>query len=139
MNKRYSLDTNILIAFYNDSLYEEPLLELNQSSELWLSAVVLSEFLRGAHDDFSKAIFRDLLKLIRHRVFTPTQEQWIECAAIMEKLLKAKKRSKQNIFVLQNDILIALGTRDEKATLITRDQSDFNIIKAFIDLDIAFW
>ncbi len=138
MNKNVVVDTNILIAFYNQGKYEDDLLSLNRNKNLHISAITLNEFIRGAHDPVSKQIVSSFLELIQGKVITPTEKDWIDCAKISEQLLVSKKRSKENILLLQNDILIALGTKANFSTLITTDK-DFELIRRFISIPIEWW
>lgn len=139
MNDRFCLDTNILIDFYNKGSHEDRLIRLNFESQLFVSTVVLCEFVRGAHDKTSREIVEGFLKIIQGRILTPTESQWIECARVLEKILAEKKRSRQDILLLQNDLLIAIAARDGHATLITSDKKDFHLINDFVGTNIEYW
>jgi predicted nucleic acid-binding protein len=138
MSRKTLLDTSVLIAFYNKGLFEGRLLSLVQTSQIFISAVTANEFVRGAHDPVSFEIAQSFVELMRGQIVTPTEAHWLECAHVSERLLRAKKRSQQDVLLLQNDILIALGARDLGATLVTQD-SDFKILKDLIKMSLNSW
>lgn len=133
------LDTSILIPLYNEGRFRDKVLELGVVKQLFFSIVTINEFVRGAHDAVSKNIVASFLDITRQSLMTPTEEQWIECGYVSERLLKRQKKSKEKVVLLQNDILIALGARDRGAMLITSDRKDFEVIREFIGVEIDFW
>lgn len=139
MDKRVLVDTSVLISFYNKGLFDEQLRGLNQSCELFFSAVTINEFIRGAHNKDSKDIVQSFMEIVSDQIVTPTEAQWIECGSVSEQILKGKKRSKEGVLLLQNDILIGLNARDAKAQLVTSDHADFKILKDFIKMSVDFW
>ena len=139
MGEKHLVDTSILIPFYNRGFFEEKILEISGRGEVLFSAVSINEFVRGAHDRVSKRIVREFLDIASSGTVTPTAEQWIECGLLSEKILKGKRRSKEGVLLLQNDILIALGARDADAVLVTADVHDFSLIREFMNVSIDFW
>lgn len=140
MENKISLDTSILIGLFNKREFFENILSiLNQNTEMFVSAVVLNELIRGCHDTYSMEVLQGMLQLFSSNIITPTQKHWIECARISEQLLKQKKRNKQDILLLQNDILIALCARDFKTTLITSDKKDFSFLSKHFHFDVEYW
>ena len=101
--------------------------------------MTLNEFIRGAHDKISQEIAKSFFILVQGKIVTPSESQWMECAQISERLLKRKQRSKLEVLLLQNDILIALGARDAPGRLITADKKDFKIIAGLVDVEIEYW
>lgn len=139
MSKFILVDTSILISFYNFGRFSNELLNLNQTSQVIFSVVTINEFIRGAHSRVAKNIVSEFLQIVETNLVTPTQNQWIECGVLSEKILNNKKRSKESIVLLQNDILIALNAHYLKATLITSDKKDFELIRNFVPLQVEFW
>lgn len=137
--KKALVDTSILIPFYNQGHHKDLLLKLQGEYSIFFSAVTINEFSRGAHDPISKNIVRDLLAIMGSNVITPSLDHWIECGEISEQILKKTKRTKEKIFMLQNDILIGLGARDIKAKLITADKKDFGLLEEYLKVFIDFW
>ncbi|MBI2982158.1 MAG: PIN domain-containing protein [Deltaproteobacteria bacterium] len=139
MAKRVLIDTSILIPLYNERRFEGRYQELNLGSEILFSVVTTNELIRGAHDDLSCRLVREFLEVEQPCFVTPSEDQWLQCARISEVILQDKKRSKEGVLLLQNDILIALGARDIGATLVTCDKKDFNLLKPYIRVPIEFW
>lgn len=139
MDRRVVVDTDVLIAFYNQEDFAESFFELNRSADVYFSTVTINEFIRGAHDPQSKNLVEGFLAIVRENLLTPAEGHWIECGTISEQLLQGKKRSKQDVLLLQNDILIALGARDHEATLVTCNKKDFSILQKIIPIQIEFW
>lgn len=139
MSKPAIVDTNILIGFYNRGLFEEEFLHLNRRFSVHFSTVTLNEFIRGAHDPVSRDIVESFLGICRDQMITPTKEQWIECGKISQRILQKKKRSKEGVLLLQNDILIALGAKDLGALLVTCDKNDFRFLTEFFSFSVEYW
>lgn len=137
--KKALVDTSVLIPFYNRGYFKDPLLKLQNEYSLFFSAVTINEFSRGAHDPVSKNIVRDLLGIMGSNIVIPSLNHWIECGEISEQILKKTRRTKEKIFILQNDILIGLGARDIKAKLITADKKDFSLLEEYLKVPIDFW
>lgn len=133
------LDTSVLIPLYNQGRFRDKVFELSSVRRLFFSVVAINEFVRGAHDPVSKNIVASFLDIAKQSLTTPTEEQWIECGHVSERILKRQTKSKERIMLLQNDILIALGARDMDATLITSDRKDFEVLQEFMRVDIDFW
>lgn len=139
MTERTVIDTNILIAMYNEGKFREKFLQLNQISKVLVSVVTVNELLRGCHDKQSLGIVDEFLGIFESQFLVPSQESWIECARISERILRSRKRTKGSVLLLQNDILIALNARDAKAVLITADKKDFGLLRDFMEVQIVFW
>lgn len=133
------VDTSILIPLYNEGRYEEDFLELNRTTLVLFSTVSINEFLRGAHDKTSRQIVDSFLEIVRDQLITPTEEHWVECGYTAERLLKGKRRSKEAVVLLQNDILISLASRDSGAMLMTNDKKDFQLIEKYIKVSVDYW
>lgn len=139
MGKKVLLDTSILIPFYNQGRFSDKLLAYTANALISFCSVSINEFIRGAHNSTSKEIISGLLEIAGNSTVNPSLKQWIECGKISEKILKQKRRNKNNVLLLQNDILIALCTRDENLILVTADQADFRLIQNYVDVSIEYW
>lgn len=139
MDEKAVVDTNILIALYNESRFESDFRELNLRCRILFSVVTVNELIRGALDKTSQGIVESLLEIKRGEFLTPSERQWLECARISEKILQDKRRSKEGILLLQNDLLIALSARDSDALLVTCDKKDFTLLKNYVKVPVEFW
>jgi len=139
MSSYFLIDTNIWISVFARGRHEGRLFELIKTPGLLVSAVTLSEFLRGAHDSKNKLAVKQFFQFVNPFLVTPTQSQWIETGWILEGILRGSRRTKEKILLLQNDILIALTARDQQARLITHDRKDFSLLERFIDLEVEYW
>jgi predicted nucleic acid-binding protein len=133
------LDTSIIIPLLNEKKFQDSILDLNRESRVLISIVTANELIRGAHDSNSRSILDRFFEILRDGFLVPSELQWLECARISEKLLRESRRSKENVLLLQNDLLIALGARDAGATLVTNDKKDFGFLKPFVKVPIEFW
>lgn len=139
MSKSALIDTGILIGLYNRGRFKDDYLRLLESRRIFFSSVTINEFIRGAHDAASKNLVNDFLEIVGNDLVTPTAEQWLECGRISETILKRKKRPKEAVVLLQNDILIALSARDMKAVLVTADKKDFAFIETVLPVAVEYW
>lgn len=140
MNRFVLPDTNFLIAVYNEAGdWFERYSTIVQRHIIRYSSVVLNEFLRGAHDTRSQKIVRELTQLAAGKIVVPSERHWLQCGKISQKILKGKKMSREEVGLLQNDILIALSVREIGGTLLTRDRSDFELIGRYISFDLEFF
>ena len=139
MADRVLLDTSIIIPLLNEEQFREPILDLNRKSRILISIVTANELIRGAHDSNSRSILDRFFEILRGGFLVPTELQWLECASIAEQILRNRKRSRQGVLLLQNDLLIGLGARDANATLVTSDQKDFSLLQPYLKVPIEFW
>ncbi len=139
MDEPVVFDTSVLISLINEKKFESQFLEWIEKSSVFVSIVTANELLRGCHDGVSRRIVREFLKVLDDRVVTPTRDHWMECAEISEQLLREQKRTKLNVLLMQNDLLIALAARQLGARLVTSDRKDFMILKGYVKVSIDFW
>lgn len=139
MAEKALVDTNIWIDLFNRKRFQDRFLNLNRQSRVLVSVVTVNELLRGCHEATSLSIVEDFLKIVGDQLITPTEPEWLECARISERLLKGKKKTKQDVLLLQNDALIALAARNAGATLVTSDLKDFKLLKDFVRVSVDFW
>lgn len=132
------IDTNVWLGFYNRGEHQEKLSGLFLENDVFISVVTLNEIRRGAHDTFSKKMYDELHEMFSYYIITPSELDWIECGNISERILKNKRRQKNDILLLQNDILIALCAKKQKAKLITTDKH-FSLLKPYLHIPIEYW
>lgn len=139
MNRFVLADTNFLISLYNEGMFLEEYAEIVKGHIMRYSAVVLNEFLRGAHDKTSRKIAAELLILAGGRILTPSERHWAACGRISQLFLKGGKKTREEVNLLQNDILIALSVREIGGTLLTRDRGDFSAIQKYVKFDCVYF
>lgn len=139
MVKRFLIDTSVLLSFYVRNRHRDDLIQLMQTGGCYFSSVTIAEFLRGAHDRHSRSVVEDFIEIVRENLLTPSSTQWLECGRVLEKLLAGKRRTKEGVLLLQNDVLIALGAKDSEATLITNDKKDFSLIEKVVTFSVEYW
>lgn len=139
VNNTALIDTSVLIGLYARGLYRDSYARLVMSRQVSFSVVTINEFIRGAHDPRSRMAVDGFLAITRDVLLTPTEAQWLECGRIAEIILQRKKRPKEAVVLLQNDILIAVTARDAGAILVTADKHDFQIIAPIVRMEIEYW
>lgn len=140
MNRFVLPDTNFLIAVYNEARdWLDHYSAIVQQHIVRYSSVVLNEFLRGAHDTRSQKIARELTQLASSKIVVPSERHWLQCGKISQKILKGKKMSREEVGLLQNDILIAFSVREIGGTLLTLDRADFELIGRYVSFDREFF
>jgi predicted nucleic acid-binding protein len=101
------------------------------------SSVVLHELLRGARTSLEQRFVRDLQR--RCHVLTPTESQWLDAAEVLALIRKREHYDPQKVRDLVPDVLIALTARSIGATLITCNESDFQVIRRHVAFRIEYW
>lgn len=131
MRQKAVPDTSFLIKHFREGSVQDAFLNLNRYYHITFSSVVLMELLAGAYDRKEQK----LIEQIRNNfsVITVTERQWYIAGNVMLKLRRDKKVDPLRIKNLLADILIAVSIRDIGATLITKNDKDFKLIKEVID------
>lgn len=131
MRQKAVPDTSFLIKHFREGSVQDAFLNLNRYYHITFSSVVLMELLSGAYDRKEQK----LIEQIRNNftVITVTERQWYIAGNVMLKLRRDKKVDPLRIKNLLADILIAVSIRDIGATLITKNDKDFKLIKEVID------
>jgi predicted nucleic acid-binding protein len=121
------LDTNVYIGHWERGLYEEALAAVQKAFVVRHSVVVLSELRRGARSQQAQKVVDALFRLAPVR-WEPMAADWWEAGRLIRKIGDAQgwDRSKRRDF--QNDALIALTARRHGATVVTANQSDFELL-----------
>lgn len=121
------IDTSVYIGHWERGLHEDTLAEVRKAFVIRHSAVVLSELRRGARTREAQRTVNRLHDLARG-VWEPTARDWWEAGQIIRTIGDAHDwdRSKRRDF--QNDALIALTARGHRATVVTANRGDFEIL-----------
>jgi predicted nucleic acid-binding protein len=101
------------------------------------SSVVLHELRRGARTRVEHQFVMDLAR--RCRILTPTESHWMEAAEVLGILRKREHYDATKIRELAFDVLIALSARSIGATLITCNETDFQIIRRHLSFSLVCW
>ncbi len=131
MRQKAVPDTSFLIKHFREGSVQDAFLNLNRYYHITFSSVVLMELLSGAHDRKEQKLIEQIKK--NFTVITVTERQWYIAGNVMLKLRRDKKIDPLRIRNLLADILIAVSIRDIGATLITKNDKDFKLIKEVID------
>ena len=81
-------------------------------------SVVIHELLRGAKQTEEREFALDLAANLR--LYTPTEQMWLDSGDIVARIAAAKGYEKRKIQELSSDVLIALTARSVGATVITK-------------------
>jgi len=122
------LDTSVYIGHWERGLYEEALRKVQQAFIVRHSAVVLSELRRGARTREARRLVDTLYRLARI-CWEPTVQDWREAGGLVRDIGDAHgwDRSKRRDF--QNDALIGLTARRHRATVVTANRRDFELLE----------
>ena len=101
------------------------------------SVVVLAELWRGATKPEERAFLKALEK--NHPILTPTEKNWLESGEILGTIYRDKGFAPEKLRDLHFDVLIALTARSNGATLITSNESDFQLIKTYRNFSLEIW
>lgn len=126
-------DTSFLIKHFREGSVQDAFLNLNRCYHITFSSVVLMELLSGAYDRKDRNLIEQIKK--NFTVIVVTEKQWYTAGDVMLKLRRDKKVDPLRIKNLLADILIAVSIRDIGATLITKNDKDFKLIREAIDFN----
>jgi len=101
------------------------------------SAVVLAELWRGATKPEERTFLKALEK--NHPILTPTEKIWLESGEILGTIYRDKGFAPEKLRDLHFDVLIALTARSNGATLVTSNESDFQLIKTYRNFSLEIW
>ena len=129
MNGNYILDTNIIIALFNEE--EHVLRRIEETDAIYLPIIVVAELLYGASCSARKEI-----NLKRINAFL-SQNAILDCDVhIAKRFAAVKVELRQNgTPIPDHDIWIAALALHHRLTLVTRDSHFANIL----GLDILSW
>jgi len=127
------LDTSFLIKHFREGTVQNIFLDLNKYYHIAFSSVVLMELISGAYDRKEQRLIEQIQN--NFTVISVTEKQWYTAGNVMLRLRKDLKIDTARIKNLLADILIALSVRDVGATLFTKNEKDFKLIKEVIDFN----
>ena len=121
------IDTSVYIAHWERGLHDEALIAVRQAFIVRQSSIVLSELRRGARTREAHDLVETLFRLARIQ-WVPTAADWWEAGLVIRKLGDARHWDPHKRQAFQNDVLIALTARRYGATIVTSNQSDFELL-----------
>jgi predicted nucleic acid-binding protein len=125
------LDTSFLVEHFRKGTVQDAFFALNRYYHIAFSAVVLMELLSGAYDKKERRLIEQIKR--DFTVITVSERQWYDTAGVMLKLRRDKRVDPLRVKSLLADTLIAVSARDIGATLITKNDRDFKLIKEALD------
>lgn len=133
--KRVLLDTNVYISFLNAGHHEA--LVLGAGLVRHMSTVVLMELEAGASTAAARRSVGQLARVFERngRLSTPPSGAWLRAGAVLRTLRSRRPETRRASLV--HDVLIALTAREIGATLVTRDASDFAVIRKLVDFSFT--
>ena len=100
-------------------------------------SVVIHELLRGAKQTEEREFALDLAANLR--LYTPTEQMWLDSGDIVARIAAAKGYEKRKIQELSFDVLIALTAHSLGATVITLNTEDFEDILRYRRFRLVSW
>ena len=130
------LDTSIYIDHWERGLHQDTLENLRRGYIIRHSAVVLSELRRGARGPEAERLVTSLFELATVR-WEPLVDDWWEAGRLVRNIGDKrdwnihKRRDFQN-----DDALIALTARRYGATVVTTNNSDFELLQSALRISV---
>ena len=128
------LDTSVYIDHWERGLYEDTLENLRRAYIIRHSVVVLSELRRGARGRDAERLVANLFELATVR-WEPSVTDWWEAGRLVRIIGDRQDWDINKRRDFQNDALIALTARRHGATIVTANDSDFELLRS--ELQIA--
>ncbi|HEU4340312.1 MAG TPA: type II toxin-antitoxin system VapC family toxin [Candidatus Binatia bacterium] len=129
------LDTSVYLFFLRKGTRIYDLGFLLRPTLLYMSSVVFAELYAGAKDRFTlrqlQRVYRTFDRL--DRVITPDKQVWFEAGQVLQQLGVQYGFEATGLARLTHDVLIALTARKIGAVVYTRNQKDFERIRALKD------
>jgi predicted nucleic acid-binding protein len=131
------VDTSVYIGHWERGLYAETIEQVRKAFVVRHSAVVLSELRRGARTREAERTVKRLHRLA-HEVWEPAAGDRWAAGRIIRTVGDAHDwdRSKRRDF--QNDALIALTARRHRATVVTANREDFELLAEVLGVSVLF-
>lgn len=136
--KKYVLDTNLYIRAFRSREGADALQQylLTFTPNTYLSSIVLHEVLVGANTPAKAREIEDrIAEPLRRvgRVITPSHDAWRLAGTAISQFAKKEKRELRSIpKSLVNDFLLAASCRENGATLLTENSTDFERISKYV-------
>lgn len=129
------LDTTVYIENFRSGRFTFRLLQ--SPYIIRCSSVVLHELLRGARTTTERKFVFELNR--RCQVLTPTEQQWLKAAEILQRLRRREHYEAAKMRELAFDVLIALSARSIGASVITTNRADFRAIQRELPFHLLCW
>lgn len=129
------LDTTIYIENFRSGRFTFRLVQ--SPFVIRCSSVVLHELLRGARTTTERKFVLDLSR--RCQVLTPTEQQWLKAAEILDRLRQREGYEATKLRELAFDVLIALSAWSIGASVITTNHADFLAIQRELPFHLLCW
>lgn len=129
------LDTAIYIENFRSGRFTVRLLQ--SPFIIRCSSVVLHELLRGARTATERKFVLELSR--QCQVLTPTEQQWLKAAEILNRLRRREHYEATKLRDLAFDVLIALSARSIGASVITTNHTDFQVIQREVPFHLLCW
>lgn len=121
------IDTSVYVNYWEGVLDDQILAWMRAKFVVRQSSVVLSELRRGARTSKARRLVEELRRLTKTQ-WTPVTEDWWKTGMIIQKIGDAQKWDRRKRQEFQNDALIAFSARRFGATIITSNQTDFELL-----------
>ena len=135
--ERVVFDSDLYIDWIEGGLREELLLA--RRLVRYMSTVVLLELQAGALEPAGAQAVRDLYRAFRQtgRLLSPSHDTFWRAGFVLRTLQQRHGYDLRRRFRLVNDSLIALSSRQIGATVLTRNERDFQIIQQIVPFSLA--
>lgn len=138
-SRKVIYDTNIYIrALREGQQSEEYTLLLTSLPFTYLSSVVSAELNVGVQDSTGTRLVNQFVSQSERvgRVVTPTHKSWNYAGWILARILKEEPAYKSKLPSLFNDALIVFCALQIGATVCTRNEEDFGLIRRYRRFDL---
>jgi len=129
------LDTDVYIGNWERGDFEEALEDVRSSFMIRHSAVVLSELRRGARTRKAERLVAALFHLAGVQ-WEPTAGDWWEIGRLIRRVGDAEGWDTRKRRDFQNDGLIALTARRHRATVVTANRHDFELLSRHVRVSV---
>jgi len=129
------LDTSVYIDHWERGLYQDTLENLRRAYLVRHSAVVLSELRRGARGRDAKRLVVSLFELATVR-WEPSVADWWTAGRLVRNIGDKCGWDIHKRREFQNDALIALTARRHGATVVTTNNSDFELLRSELRISV---
>ena len=132
--RKIVFDSNIYIhAIRRGPASREYELLVNSLPFTYLSSVVSAELYLGALDSLGVRLVQGFVSRSERvgRIVTPTHASWNDAGGILAKIGREEPEFKSKFPILFNDILIALCALQIGASVCTKDEEDFRLIRRY--------
>jgi len=121
------IDTSVYIDYWERGLHDAALADVRKTFIIRQSSVVLSELRRGARAKAAQHLVQTLFGLARIQ-WAPTEADWWRAGLLIRDLADVRRGDAHKRMAFQNDVLIALTARRHRATIVTANRSDFELL-----------